>query len=100
MTRHKMACVFSGLWSADTICTLVFTHYEGTIAEANPVMRYIMEQHGMFAFVLTKAVVLMFYLLFREHIREWMHAVLILIMTIVVYFGLGMAVMTTLAHWS
>ena len=80
---------FSLLWLADTVLTMAFVDKHGLAAEANPLMRAVIEHGGMHMFMLVKLAVLALYLSVSRHMRMELHIILCAIMVLVVCMGVG-----------
>ena len=80
--------LFMALWFADTLVTVLFVSLLGVEAEANPVMRSLIENYGLIAFVLVKLGVLAFWFTVASHIKWWLNSILCIIMTPVVIMGI------------
>lgn len=88
--KASLMSLFSGLWAADTLLSLKFVGELGTQAEANPLMRWVMETQGMHGFLLVKVLVLALWLGIGKKASTEIHVCLCAIMTLVVTMGLKM----------
>jgi hypothetical protein len=87
-----LSALFSGLWAADALLTLKFVGEQGLQAEANPLMRLLLEAQGMYGFLLVKALVLAFWLAVGKKASTEIHVCLCAIMALVVTMALHMVV--------
>ena len=93
--NRKLFILFSLMWLADTIFTLMFVQKYGIEAEANPLLRYVMETGGMVSFCGVKLATwgIWYYaqLMYKEHNKKEINctfnALLIAIMAPVVITG-------------
>lgn len=86
--KASLVLLFCVLWVLDTYCA---TQFASVHDEANPLMRAIMVQYGIEAFVAVKLVVLSLYLSVAAFIRTWLHFLLCAIMIPIVYMGVVVA---------
>lgn len=54
--NKKLFILFSLLWIADTVFTLMFVHKYGLESEANPMIRHIMAYYGPVTFCVLKLI--------------------------------------------
>ena len=84
--------LFSLLWLADTMFTIVFVGKLGYQMEANPMMRWVLMYLGYVAFVWVKFLTWAFWIYMQRHLRTlWAHAVLVVMMIPIVFRGAQMA---------
>lgn len=88
--KNRLLATFSCLWAADALLSLKFVGELGTQAEANPLMRWVMETQGMHGFLLVKALVLALWLGIGKKASTEIHVCLCAIMALVVTMGIGM----------
>ena len=88
--KQYLLMVFSGLWVADSLLTLKFVGEHGLPMEDNPLMRLLLEAHGMHGFMLVKMLVLALWLGIGEKAATEIHVCLCAIMALVVTMALHM----------
>lgn len=82
------------LWTADTIATALFVSAGGIHLEANPIIRWVIENTGIAGFIFVKLLVLVFWLTLANRIRWQVHAALSGILFTVACMGISL--LTTL----
>lgn len=81
---------FIVLWMADIVLTYGFVSKHGIQAEANPLMRYVIQHGGWEVFALVKVAVAVFWVAVAKHAHILIHAALVAIMVVVVGGGIVM----------
>ncbi len=76
------------LWVSDTIATCVFVSVGGVELEANPIMHWLIAEHGLYAFILTKLIILALWLSLANKIHWVIHAALGVILFPIVCMGI------------
>lgn len=90
-SKELLTLAFSGLWIADAIVTAAFVNKHGLEMEANPVVRWVMEQWSVGGLFMFKFVVLAFWISVAQKAHWGIHAALNVIMAIVVCMGVVVA---------
>lgn len=91
MGKKWLLLVFSLFWLADTVFTLMFVGALGLEAEANPLVRGLMQRFGPMGLITFKVAAIIPLVAIHRHVPTWVYSALILIMLPVVYFGGKMA---------
>lgn len=86
-TKTTAVLILAGLCALDTILTIRGIRTHGLDYEANPLMRMLVERHGLFAFASIKVGVVVPFILFRQHVKDYQYALLILLYSIVAFLG-------------
>lgn len=86
-----LAALFASLWLMDAAATVSFVTTVGSSAEANPAMRWVIEQWGVGWFAAAKAIVLAGWLCIHHRAHVAVHWGLLAVMAPVVWFGSLMA---------
>lgn len=87
MNSKILLVIFILLWVLDTLFTTLFVDRLGLEAEANPIIRFIIQNYGFVSFLIFKFVVLIPIILLRHHVSNWILVLLNLIMFPVVILG-------------
>ena len=90
--KRILVAAFAALWLLDTTATLAFVGLHGPEAEANPLIRWVLVEHGAVAFGLVKAGTLGLWLTVAHRAHVSIHWVLLAVMVPVVVFGHAMGV--------
>lgn len=90
-SKELLTLAFSGLWIADAIATAAFVNKHGLEMEANPIVRWVMEQWSVGGLFMMKFVVLAFWIAVANRAHWGIHAALNVIMAIVVCMGIIVA---------
>lgn len=77
-------------WLVDTISTVLFVTAGGTELEANPLMRWLMEQWGIGAFVALKLAILTYWQVLSDRIPTVTHVFLSAVLFYVACLNIGM----------
>lgn len=90
-SKTLLTLTFGCLWIADAIATAAFVNKHGLEMEANPVVRWVMEQWSVGGLFMFKFVVLAFWISVAQKAHWGIHAALNVIMAIVVCMGVVVA---------
>jgi hypothetical protein len=90
-SKELLTLTFSMLWVADAITTAAFVNKHGLEMEANPIVRWVMEQWSVGGLFMFKFVVLAFWISVAQKAHWGIHVALNVIMAVVVYMGIIVA---------
>ncbi len=85
--RPILAALFAALWVVDAAATVKFVSDYGSEAEANLLMRALIDSSGLTAFAFAKAAALGLWLSVHNHASPWLHVALLMVMVPVVTAG-------------
>jgi hypothetical protein len=89
--KNVLTAGFAAMWLIDTTATVTFVALHGISAEANPLMRALIEGAGIAAFAITKAGLLAFWLSLQQRAPITAHIVLFVVMLPVTVMAMQVA---------
>jgi hypothetical protein len=89
--KALLTLAFGCLWIADACVTGVFVKKHGLEMEANPIMRWVLEQWGFGGMMMVKFVVLSFWIALHQRAHWGIHVALNVLMATVVCMGIIVA---------